>query len=298
VKGWRRRGLLLVVAAVAVAVAVAVPLSRGGSSPSPHAPPAVLDITCAAPALGGNLPALVYLPGGYRDSSTHYPVIYFLHGLPAGPSSYQGYGFVAAAVQGDRRRAIVVAPQGARNADSDREYLNWGPTEDWPLAISRDLPHCIDSRFRTIPNRRGRALVGLSAGGFGAFNVGLRRLDTFAAVESWSGYFAATDPSGWHILDLGSRRANRKARVPRERDLDERLALWPTFIGFYVGRQDDRFLQPNLDLDRAFVTERIPHIFSVYPGGHAASLWEREAPRWLGLALDALTAPEPDRTPR
>jgi hypothetical protein len=36
-------------------------------------------------------------------------------------------------------------------------------------------------------------------------NIGLRNLTTFGAVESWSGYFEATDPSGHHKLDLGSR---------------------------------------------------------------------------------------------
>jgi dipeptidyl aminopeptidase/acylaminoacyl peptidase len=36
-------------------------------------------------ALGGTLPFTVYLPPGYATSSRRYPVIYFLHGLPASP---------------------------------------------------------------------------------------------------------------------------------------------------------------------------------------------------------------------
>jgi S-formylglutathione hydrolase FrmB len=53
----------------------------------------------------------------------------------------------------------------------------------------------------------------VSAGGFGSFNIGLRNLATFAAVEAWSGYFAATDPSGWHVLKLGSKDADDQAQV-------------------------------------------------------------------------------------
>ena len=111
-------------------------------------------------------------------------------------------------------QAIVFAPQGARENDSDREYLDWSASENWPTAISHDLTMCIDRRFRTIAARRCRALVGLSAGGYGAFNVGLRTLQTFGAVESWSGYFVGTDPSGYHVLKLGSPAAQRVATVP------------------------------------------------------------------------------------
>src|SRR5206468_3449954 len=127
-----------------------------------------------------------------------------LHGLPAAPQSYTQNAFVAQALAAARRPAIVVAPQGARSGNSDREYLDWAPSENWPRAISVDLTACIDRRFHTIRSRRGRALIGLSAGGYGAFNVGLRSLATFGAVESWSGYFVATDPSGYHVLRFPS----------------------------------------------------------------------------------------------
>ena len=279
-------------AAATAALALAggfVAVVVGERSPSAAAPFArTLNIKCRSPALGGTLPAAVYLPTGYQSGSTRYPVIYFLHGLPAGPSSYKDNAFVADAVATSGHRAIVVAPQGARNPNSDPEYLDGGPNEDWPIAIARDLPRCIDSRFRTIPTRDGRALVGLSAGGFGAFNVGLRHLATFAAVESWSGYFAATDPTGLRTLNLGSERANRKARVPRGRHLDAKLTRRPTFIAFFIGRQDTRFLTANIMLDEAFTKHHIPHIFKTYRGGHAESLWRQQAPLWLGLALNHL----------
>ena len=118
-------------------------------------------------------------------------------------------------------------------------------------------------------------------------NIGLRNLDTYGAVESWSGYFEATDPSGEHVLDLGSFAANAAARVPRDIALRHALARRPTFIGFYVGAQDG-FLADNRAFDAALRAVRIRHSFGVYPGGHAVSLWVQEAPRWLGLALRAL----------
>jgi len=264
--------------------------TTSGQAGATSAPARTLSITCRAPALGGSLPAQVFLPAGYSPRGERYPVIYFLHGLPATPTSYTKNAFVAQGLVAARQRAIVVAPQGAQNDNDDREYLDWSPTEDWPRAISHDLTTCVDHRFRTIPNRTGRALVGLSAGGYGAANIGLRSLQTFGAVESWSGYFVATDPSGDDVLTLPTAAAQRAATVPDGAALAERLVRWPTFVGFYVGRADQRFLAMNEAFDRALGKAGIGHVFRTYPGGHSTALWEAQAPNWLGMALRYLAA--------
>lgn len=289
--------MLATLAVSTVALAVAVRVAAGHLSPAAPAsllgrrsPARTVDVACPSPALGGTLPAAVYLPAGYEPAVTRYPVIYFLHGLPAGPGSYTTNAFVADAAAASGHHAIVVAPQGARGQNSDPEYLDWSPDDNWPAAIATDLTRCVDSRFRTIARRSGRAIVGLSAGGFGAFNIGLRRVGTFAAVESWSGYFAATDPSGLVTLDLGSQRANRRARVPRGHRLGRKLAALPTFIGFYVGRQDTRFLKANIELDRSLTAHHIEHLFLIYPGGHSATVWHRWASLWLGYTLEHLAS--------
>ncbi len=272
-------------------LAAAVLASKGSTRPAAPGPPQTTSIVCPSRALGGTMPTLVYLPAGYSASSSHrYPVVYFLHGLPASPSSYTANAFVAASLAAAHQRAIVVAPQGARDVDSDREYLDWDAAEDWPTAISQDLPSCIDHRFHTIANRYGRALVGLSAGGYGAMNIGLRHLDRFGAVQSWSGYFVATDPSGDHVLDLGSAQANAAATVPRGQPLKSMLQSLPTQIGFYVGLQDGRFLAMNRQYDAALNRSGIAHIFHAYPGGHTTALWSSQAPTWLSWALQYLNA--------
>ncbi|MEO6858541.1 MAG: alpha/beta hydrolase-fold protein [Solirubrobacteraceae bacterium] len=292
----RRRllaGLMFVAVAVAsfaggaaVVVASSVPehatYSRAGAQTG--------AVTCRSPALGGSLPAMVYLPAGYKGGTARYPVVYFLHGLPANPTSYQANSFVAASVPSGHQAAIVVSPQGARSANSDREYLDWSATENWPRAISHDLTTCIDRRYRTIRRRAGRALVGLSAGGYGAFNVGLRALDTFGAVESWSGYFAATDPVGDKVLELGSKQADDDARAPSGPGLAAALKHYPSLLAFYIGNQDSRFLTTNRQYDGALKASHVAHVFKVYSGGHTMVLWSGEATRWLSMALTALVA--------
>ena len=55
--------------------------------------------------------------------------------------------------------------------------------------------------------------MGLSAGGYGAVILGIHHLDRFSVIESWSGYFHPTDPTGTIALD----RARTPTRTPRSR---------------------------------------------------------------------------------
>jgi enterochelin esterase-like enzyme len=241
-------------------------------------------------AVRGRVHLVVLLPAGYANSDVRYPVVYFLHGLPASPQAYRNVGFLKQALESLRRQAILVAPQGARDHDTDPEYLDWGPGRNWERAVSQELPAYVDSHFRTIPDRRARALVGLSAGGYGAVALAFHHLESFSVVESWSGYFHPTDPSGTKTLDLGSARRNRRADLHNAIvGLRRAFRVRPTFFGFYVGSGDARFRADNLALHRELAAAGIPHVFRLYAGAHGQRVWSTHARTWLGLALAHLT---------
>ena len=101
--------------------------------------------------------ALVFLPAGYQGGTTRYPVVYFLHGLPAVSTTYAGNKWLAAELDAVGKPAILVEPQGARDSDADAEYLNWGPGRNWETYVSRDLVDYIDAHFRTIASRAAAA---------------------------------------------------------------------------------------------------------------------------------------------
>ena len=71
-------------------------------------------------------------------------------------------------------------------------YTDWcndgkgGPPE-WETYHVEQLIPLVDQRFRTVAARRGRAIAGLSMGGFGAFSYAARHPDLFAAAASFSG---------------------------------------------------------------------------------------------------------------
>jgi enterochelin esterase-like enzyme len=245
------------------------------------------DASFPSQAIGETLHYIVYLPAGYDTSGLWYPVVYFLHGLPSSATAYRGVGFVESALDGTKHPAILVAPQGARFDEPDPEYVDHGPGDRWETAIARELPRVVDARFRTIRSRDARALVGLSAGGFGAMHLALAHLGEFSAVESWSGYFHPTDPSGTKAIDLGAaNNVHRQLQAVRAR-----LARLPTYIAFYVGSGDSRFAAENEQLNQELGRARVPHVFRFYPGGHGQALWGRYAGAWLSLALAHLVPP-------
>lgn len=239
-----------------------------------------VDERLVSAALAGPIHALVVLPPGYATSRVRYPVVYFLHGLPAGSSSYLGSRWLARALL-SAGPAILVEPQGARDDDRDAEYLDWGHGRNWATYVSKELPSYVDSHFRTIRSRRGRALVGLSAGGYGAAMLGLNHLGRFAAIESWSGYFHATDATGTRAIAGGPGADVHRLVAALRRDERRRS----TFLAFYVGSGDRRFRAENERFERELAAAHVPHVFAVYEGAHETSLWRRHAPSWLALAL-------------
>jgi enterochelin esterase-like enzyme len=284
-----RAALVVVLALLTGAGAAAVLAARSDDST-----PIVIDTAFPSASLDAPLHVLVVLPPGYATSGLRYPVVYFLHGLPAGPTAYRSVGWVATAAQRTGKQAIVVVPQGTRTQNGDPEYHDWGPGRNWETALAVELPRWVDANYRTIASREGRAIVGLSAGGYGAAILDAHHPGEYSVMESWSGYFRPTDPTGEQTLDVGTDAddayASVFAQVPK---LAKVFRREPTFFAFYVGRADPRFVSDNLQLDRQLTAAHVRHVFDVYPGGHDSALWQGHAVRWLGIALNQLAAPSP-----
>jgi S-formylglutathione hydrolase FrmB len=274
----------LALAAFAAFLSFATP-AVASQSPAP----ATIETNSFASA-AGTLQFDVYLPPDYESSGLRYPVIYYLHGLPAGPLAFHTASYVAKAAATAGLQAIIVAPQGATATHSDPEYLDAGPGDDWETAIAVQLPRVVDSLYRTIPDRTGRAIVGVSAGGYGAMLLGLHHLGLYSAIESWSGYFHPTDPTGTVTIDSRPWLSAHSFVGSLERA----FVVHPTFVGFYVGSQDNLFRPENIEFARQLSRAKVPFMFRMYPGGHQQHLWSTEAPLWLTMLTEQLAQPTPN----
>jgi S-formylglutathione hydrolase FrmB len=150
-----------------------------------------VDVTTAkvaANAVNGPHRVRITLPNDYFQSgTTRYPVLYLLHGGAGGNSAQwtTGGGAVEAITNG--RPLITVMPDGGKVG----WYTNWVDqsrgAQAWRDFHVDQLVPWIDANLRTIAAKGGRAIAGLSMGGFGAVRYAQDRPDLFAYVGSFSG---------------------------------------------------------------------------------------------------------------
>lgn len=126
--------------------------------------------------------ALVYTPPGYQGADAkRYPVLYLVHGAGGGPDHWIAKGhahyildnLIAA---GKAKPMIVVMPSGHTPFKPGQVFF---PNADFGDDLLRDLVPFIDSKFRTKPEAKNRAMAGLSMGGGHTLWFGLPHPEVF-----------------------------------------------------------------------------------------------------------------------
>ncbi|MDE3191095.1 MAG: hypothetical protein KGL94_09780 [Acidobacteriota bacterium] len=141
-------------------------------------------------------PSAVYFPPGFSPAR-RYPVVYLLHGMRGSPSEYWDALDLADVADGlissgQAPPFIAVMPVGGPVVDPNAG--EWAGV--WEDYVVQDVVPWVDAHLPTIPSARDRALEGLSAGGFGAVDIGLRHPGLFGTLGSWAGYFAPVFKDG------------------------------------------------------------------------------------------------------
>ncbi len=143
-----------------------------------------------SPALGAPLRYGLYLPPHYADDATRrYPVLYLLHGVGGNEHDWPDDAHLARIVDplistGAIRPLLIVTPAGDTSWYVDSKAR--GGPGDYATATAVDLVRHIDTTYRTIADRGGRAIGGLSMGGFGALRLGFEHPETYAAIIALS----------------------------------------------------------------------------------------------------------------
>ena len=136
-----------------------------------------------SPSMKKNIKAVVVRPDDYA-SAKELPVVYLLHGYSGNYSDWvvKAKGFEKAA---DLYQLLIVCPDGG--------YGSWywdSPVDSsfrYETYVATELVAFIDSRYKTIKDRGGRGITGLSMGGHGALYLAFRHQDVFGAAGSMSG---------------------------------------------------------------------------------------------------------------
>jgi putative tributyrin esterase len=142
-----------------------------------------------SPAVSRAMKFDIVLPPDYDASEKRYPVLYLLHGVMQNYTVW-GRNLGAAFYARNLHDLILVMPDGGNSW-----FVNYASSADgqrnlWEDHLVKDVIGYVDANFRTEATREGRAIAGLSMGGFAAFSVGLRHSDMFVSLGSTSGALA------------------------------------------------------------------------------------------------------------
>ncbi len=297
------------------AVAPAQPLAAQAPPPG-----SVRVVEFEAPSVGRKLKYNVVVPEGYDAGRARYPVLFLLHGLSG---NYRNWARMEVPRFARDYDLIVVMPDAGNSW-----YLNWAESEGegknaWEDYMIKDLVGHVDATFRTVASREGRAIAGLSMGGYGALMLGLKHPDLFCSIGSHSGAVSFARTVGERIragVDLTKAAAKREPSAEPNlaigvEDFDSQVERTPKGKLFATAEQadaadpfrlvksvpkdkiphiyidcgtDDRLIRSNQDLVKLLMDEKIPFTYAEGPGGHDARFWSRQVGHSMAIQYQVL----------
>ncbi|RYF77413.1 MAG: esterase family protein, partial [Cytophagaceae bacterium] len=251
-----------------------------------------LDVPSAS--MGRTLRAAVVLPERYKKARKQaFPVLYLLHGGSGGFRDWLTKTPDKTLLHrlADQYNVIIVTPDG----DPTSYYFD-SPlvkTSQFETFISKELVDRIDNAYRTVRDKKGRVIAGLSMGGHGAMFIASRHPELYAAVGSMSGVMNINTAT-WKVpADFAKSRAENLARLlgpPKEGNtpypgftmvtLAEQLKANKLPLMLDIG-VDDFLIEGNRDLHRQLMANQTPHDYTERPGAHTWEYWENSLPYHL-----------------
>jgi enterochelin esterase-like enzyme len=232
---------------------------------------------------GAHRPVLVYLPPN-ASPAAHYRVVFLLQGMPGGPYSFaDGLGLTGLA---DRLIAAHATPPFV--AVMPPAGVTWRFHGEWTGAWERFLVDGVvpwaDAHLPISRAPPERTLAGLSAGGYGAVDIGLRHPRMFGTLEAWSGSFTAPHDGSLRGANAAARAAHDPTLlVEREASLLRRLGI--RFFLSCGSTHDRRTAAGTRAFARVLTALRLPHRLWLGPGGHDGTFWRSQLVPALEYAL-------------
>lgn len=233
-----------------------------------------------SPSMKKSISASVVVPDSYRNSSNQYPVVYLLHGYSG---NYRDWVKLVPQLTTyvDQFKCIVVCPDGG--------YSSWywdSPLDSnfrYETHIVAEVVPFIDSAYRTVKDRKGRAITGLSMGGHGGLFLGWRHSNLFGACGSMSG--GVDINSSRSKFDIAKRIGDSSAYPTRWEEYSVKAVVkkpseFPLKIIIDCGTEDF-FYDINKALHQQLLQLKVKHEYIERPGGHTWQYWANAVPYQL-----------------
>lgn len=231
----------------------------------------------ASPTLGMKQRRMtVYTPAEYYNTTKKYPVLYLLHGAGGDENSWSELGRAAQILdnliaQGKAKPMIVVMPNGNGSeeaAPSEAPNSMVKPTMMVPKMMDGsiekafpDVMKYVEKHYRTLSDKKGRAICGLSMGGFHSLYISALYPDKFDYV----GLFSAA-------IHAQSKGENTDVYDNMDRKLATQFGKAPKLYWIGIGKTDFLY-KDNTDFRKKLDEKHYPYTYMETDGGHIWRNW-------------------------
>lgn len=232
-----------------------------------------------SPTLNKERRMTIYTPAGYDANKEKYPVLYLLHGMGGDEQAWSDLGRAIEILDnmiasGKVKPMIVVMPNGNVSQSAAPGYSSNGfkrpifmlpHTMDGLMESSfPDIVDYIDAHYRTIPTKEGRAIAGLSMGGFHSLHISKEYPDMFNYIGLFS---AAIMPDVIPEGDVNAPiYANMDAKLKKQNQ--QKPALYWIAIG-----TDDFLYKSNVEYRKKLDELNIDYVYYESGEGHIWKNW-------------------------
>lgn len=208
----------------------------------------------------------VYLPPSYSSSTAKYPVLYLLHGMYGNYKDWVKNDMVTvlnAAIKNKKAKEMVVVMPDGLDAFYCNNY-NAGAMKYEDFMINEFIPQ-IEAKYRINAERSGRAIAGLSMGGYGATFHAFKRPEMFCAAYAMSG-----------ALEMGTSAPDLK-QFFTGKNTDELNAL-PAYT-MECGSEDFLVITANDNFNQFLTDKGFEHTYIKRTGAHDWQFWTACLPK-------------------
>jgi len=225
------------------------------------------------------MPYRVFLPANL-PSTGRFPAVYLLHG---GGSNFRSWSNDSDVSRYALKGLILVMPDG-----DESYFMNEveSPRDKYEDYITKDLLADVEGRFPARNDRAGRAIIGISMGGFASVEYAFSHPELFAFVGALSPsidvpfrHYSFRRLGQWWKFRTIFGPAGSKERAARDPSTLIRTASAQAtpFIYLTAGTQEP-LLEPNRQFAALLKQHRIVYEFHTAPGGHDWSQWNAQIP--------------------
>ncbi len=228
-----------------------------------------------SPSLGMDRRITIYTPAGYEKNTGKYPVLYLLHGMGGDEEAWINLGRTSQILdnliaQGKANPMIVVMPNGnvvQEAAPGESSLGFYKPVMQLPNTMDgryeetfKDIIAFVESNYNVITSKSGRAIAGLSMGGYHSLHISRYYPDTFDYIGLFSAAIMPNDKVTSKVYE------NVDATLQQQMKNGYRL-YW---IG--IGKTD--FLYKfNTEYRQKLDAMKMPYEFRESEGGHTWTNW-------------------------